>query len=69
MRRSRYTWHYPVERYFLTGGFTAQPGPGGDPGDGGSSTRAQDRETLNVTFVQVCYNAVFISAFVTVDVY
>jgi len=39
-----------------------------DPGDGGSGTRAQDWETLNVTFVQGCYNAVFISAFVTVDV-
>jgi hypothetical protein len=68
MRASRYTWRYPVERYFRTVGTTAQPGPGGEPGDGGSGTRAQDREALNVTFVQVRYSAAFVSAFVTVGI-
>ena len=56
-----------MERYFRTVGATAQLGPGGDPGDDGKATRTQDLETLNVTFVQVRYNVVFVLAFVTVD--
>ena len=66
-RGLRYAWRHPVERYFRTVGATAQPGPGGDPGDDIRATRAQDLENLNVTFVQVRYNAVFVPAFVTVD--
>ena len=60
-------WRHPVERYFRTVGATAQPDPGGDPGDDGRAMRAYDLETLNVTIVQVRYNAMFVPAFVTVD--
>jgi hypothetical protein len=50
-----------AESFFGTAGTPSECGPGGDPGD----DEAQECmvETLNMAFVQVCYNAVHVSVF------
>ena len=50
-----------AERFFGTAGTATERGPGGDLGD----DEAQECmiETLNVAFVQVRYNAVYVSIF------
>ena len=55
-----------AERFFGTAGTTAERGRGGDPRD--DEGQECMTETLNVAFVQVRYNAVYVSVFDSVDV-